>query len=143
MKNDTDASKGKRSHELPDMRLAQLFGFTADDLSANRGGFLTPHQAGGLPAWMYQWLPGAMQPKPQADCVRRVCGLLRFEQTLHQVHGGRLQLNFRKLQVVGNDLSFGISFEQSQGIRENVLYVVYFHRHSLAILSLEPVPACE
>lgn len=143
MKNTSDSSKNKTSYNLPDVRLAKLFRFTADDLSANRGGFLTPRQSGSLPLWMVRWLPNALKPKPKANNVQRVCGQLIFEQTLHQVHGGRMQLNFRKLQVVGTDLSFGITVEQAQAIQENTLYAVYFHQDSLALLSLERVKVCE
>ena len=133
------------SHALSDVRLARAFGFSADDLAANQSGFLSAKQAQRLPAWLQRpssWLSRWLPTRQKTSYVARVvsiCGQADVQQNLHEVHGGRYQISYRRLSLTGCDVSFRIDPAQVRAIESGARYRVYTEAGSTRILSLERV----
>lgn len=138
--------KRKREAEIPDYRLAKQFNFSANDLSANRAGYMTFAQEWGVPlwvrgrvGWMSDFLPYRQFSRSLRREVGEVCGKVQLSERLHEVSGGRFQVNFRKLLIEGSDLTFGVTSEQARSIVVGNRYVIYYEKNSKQLLSLERI----
>ena len=72
--------KNKGNSALPDVRLAKVFNFTSEDLTANRLGFITREQRWNVPwvlrpvtRYLFSFLPAR-----QRDSVSHICGKIRL-----------------------------------------------------------------
>ena len=138
--------KGRQS-PLPDYRLAKAFKFTSADLTTNRLGFMTRTQEWALPVWSesgIRWLQNNVLAKSglQRRTVLSICGKIEISEQLHDVHGGRFQIDFLYLKIVGTDARFKISQTQKVSLQNNATYRIYYQEPQ-RILSLEKVANCE
>ena len=140
----TPPSKNKRKtsrNAVPDRQLAQAFGFTMDDLSANRAGYLSLAQQWGIPLALRRtfgliadWLP--VSP---ALPVASVCGRVALERQQYLVmsfyHAETIEKH--KLMIADNQLVFHVTPQQYRLIAEGVPYWVYYTPADVVIMSLE------
>lgn len=136
------------TNSLPDYRLAKAFKFSFNDLASNRLGFMTRTQEWNLPMWAespVQWFETRLLAR--SGIIRRpvkyICGEIAFNDSLHDVHGGRFQIDFLALSIKNTDARFKISRAQKASLREGSVYKIYYEPDSQRILSLERIDRCE
>lgn len=130
------SEKPKRQHSLPNRQLARVFHFTAEDLAANRAGFITKAQEWGVPLWLRN-----------APFFRHITSNRRKIETLC----GKAKLQYKQLQISSlfhadivevyllniNGFEFRLKPEQYRIISEGIHYWVYYTAANKQILSLE------
>ena len=133
-------AKRKNQYTLPSRQLAKAFRFSAADLASNRAGFVTDAQRWNLPmfirwlGWVGEDLSYSSKNRPIAT---RICGKIKIQQKLHEVHGGRFQVQWRRLTVEGRDESFSLSQEQASLLSDGLVYHLYYDSRNGNLLSLE------
>lgn len=136
--------KQKHQHTLPNRQLAKIYGFSAADLSANQAGFMSLAQEWRIPLWArtsINWATQSRLMKLFSDKIRRraehLCGKIILEYQLHEVHGGRFQMNSYTLVVESYPQRFVITAEQYRVLSDAVHYHVYYDAEMGQILSLK------
>lgn len=133
--------KRKNQHTLPSRQLAQVFRFSASDLAANRAGFMSRAQEWGVPLWMrdrFGWVRDYLHFQPKRRRIaKHICGKIHIQQQLHEVHGGRFQIDWRSLTLAGHTERFPLSPAQYRLLSEGVTYHIYYDVQEGILLSLE------
>lgn len=145
-----DAKTKDASIALPNIRLAKAFKFTADDIAANRQGFLSYRQRGINPTLMrlLQLIRSQfrqnLKNKPITTPVKSVCGRAKLEHTVINRPGrGFVFHDYWTVTLGDSGAKFHISIEQKHILNERIPYRVYFRKDDpLRILSLERVEKC-
>ena len=128
--------KPKRQHSLPNRQLAKAFKFNAEDLAANRAGFITKAQEWDVPLWLRN-----------VPLFRHITSNRRKLETLC----GRAKLYYRQMQIGSlfhadivevylldiNGFEFRINQQHHRIISEGLVYWVYYIPEMKQILSLE------
>lgn len=135
------AEKQKRQHTLPNRQLARVFRFSADDLVANRAGYLTQAQAWSIPLWMrgifHQLSQFFAKNGKQRQGVGMLCGRVNLQYEQQQIqsifHSDIVEVYKLKL----NTMIFRITQDQYQAIGEGLVYRLYYAIDSKQIVSLE------
>lgn len=149
MSSDKHDNKTKRQHTLSSRRLAQVFRFSAADLSANRAGYMTRAQEWGIPLWMRS----TFSRLETSSLIKSLTFSRR--QKVDSCHG-RVRLfrelkeiwNLRRIDVYtvhymtvdGYDIRLPLTQEQHQQVQEGIAYDVYYLCHTSTryqVLSLE------
>lgn len=135
------AEKQKRQHSLPNRQLARAFTFSADDLVANRSGYLTQAQAWSIPLWMRgifqqmsDFLPFAQKQNKAVDII---CGraVLTYEQQQIESVFHTDFVEVYKLSI--NTMQFRLTPSQYRAIGEGLVYRLYYSAETGQIVSLE------
>lgn len=139
--------KYKKRRQPPDIRLAQAFHFTADDLAANRSGYLSRRQQG--------WLLFALQAMFARAARRLNAGKNTLKLGFHPVasHCGRAQVEHEiinrmtqrpifyevfRLRLEGQTVTFALTAQQHRALSDGIFYRVYYApRDPGRILSIE------
>jgi len=136
--------KRKRRPELPDRQIARAFGFSAEDLAANRSGFMSLAQQWDIPASWQRWLPWLALPlaamTSRREPVRELCGRahLHYRQTqTFAFHRIDLREHFAVSFGSNQDETFRLTARQYRALSEGVPYRVYCAPDERIILSLE------
>lgn len=142
------SEKTKRQHTLPNRQLAKAFAFSADDLAANRLGFISRAQAMSLPLWARANFNGVLEHSflrrllPTLKKLGKACGKISLEVPLHDVHGGRFQIASHVLSLKEANLRFRLTQAQYQVLKNGMSYQIYYEEEPLQILSLESINHC-
>jgi len=121
--------------------LALAFGFTMDDLSANRAGYLSLAQQWGIPLALRRTfgLIADRLPVGHALHVETVCGRAHLQRQQHEImsfyHAETIEQH--KLMLGDNPLVFHLTPQQYRLIAEGVLYRVYYTPADVVVMSLE------
>lgn len=135
------AEKQKRQHSLPNRQLAQAFSFSADDLVANRSGYLTQAQAWSIPLWMrgifQQMSDFSPFKQKQNKTVDMLCGraVLTYEQQQIESIFHSDFVEVYKLSI--NTMQFRLTPSQYRAIGEGLVYRLYYSLETQRIVSLE------
>lgn len=141
-------SSPMHANELPDRRLARVFGFTIEDLHANRAGFMSRGQRWRLSprgrdiVGRVMDLFGVRDKPKRKDSVpiAQTCGTLSLQVEIREVP------TFQRVEVLPlhsvtvEDLppqTFRITPEQYRTLSQGLPYRVYYEPDSRRILSLE------
>ena len=136
----------------PDQRLAQAFDFTADDLAANRAGFMAWGQAWGLGRIGQRWfrvmivLARTFGLQPRREDVLNFCGRARLQHIVKATNEPRASarpiVEHYTVYFASVELTFTLNAAQYRVLAENIPYRVYYVTQPLAILSIERVEKC-
>ena len=133
--------KRKNQHTLPNRQLARIFNFSAQDLAANRAGFMSRAQKWGIPLWIRRIFgnigTGFVLRKPRRSAVAHICGRAKLEYVQQQIHSHfhtDIQ-EYHYLHVA--DTRFLLNAQQHRAIGEGIVYHVYYAPQTRQILSLE------
>jgi hypothetical protein len=133
----------KITQDVPDRRLARAFGFTHNDLNANRAGYLSRGQIWGAPSWMRltlgwlgRWVPERIARRPR---VRIACGRARLAHERREIMGFfRVELvEYFALQFGESGLRFPLTREQYNVLTDGIYYQVYYADDNMHIHSIE------
>jgi len=128
--------KPKRQHSLPNRQLARAFNFSAEDLAANRAGFITWAQEWGIPLFL-RAAPFFGTIKSKRRKIETLCGKVRLEYKQFQIvslfHADIIEVFLLSI----NGVDFCIRPHQYHIISEGLLYRVYYSPDTKQILSLE------
>ena len=135
------AEKQKRQHSLPNRQLARAFAFSADDLVANRSGYLTQAQAWTIPLWMRGVFQRMIDLSPlktsQRKTVDMLCGRVELHYEQQQIqsvfHSDIVEVH----KLILNTMQFRISPVQYRAIDEGLVYRLYYSAETQKIVSLE------
>ncbi len=132
--------KQKRQHTLPNRQLAQVFRFSADDLVANRAGYLTQAQAWAIPLrmrGMFHRLSQLIDLYSKRKKVEMLCGRVNLQYEQQQIqsifHSDFVEVFKLKL----NTVEFRLTREQYHAIAEGVVYRLYYSVDNKQIVSIE------
>lgn len=144
-----DAHKRKRQHTLPNRQVAQAFTFSADDLAANRIGFMTRAQEWGVPLA----LRGIFSTIEQSRLIRLLtfsrrkqvdhcCGRIRLQRELREIWNSRRVdvYEIHRLMIGDYPIHFPLNRQQYQALTAGIPYHVYYLAHTASmyqVLSLE------
>lgn len=142
--------KHRKQPHLPDRQLAKVFNFTADDLEANRNGYLTWRQRNRSEDWLIllgQMLTQRLGGETLRDVEQRkntvdsVCGRIHVNYELKEIHSAR-HTDIRvtcTLLLADTEDGFYITREQYLLLvnRQNIQHRIYFLRETGVVLSIE------
>ena len=140
--------KRKNQHTLPNRQLARIFNFSAQDLAANRAGFMSWAQVWGIPLWVRRlssrlgsimtWRT-TRRPK-----VLHVCGKASLNYVQQEIHAP-FHSDIRELHFLFvDDTRFLLTPYQYRAIGEGIPYHIYYVPQSKRILSIErAIPGCD
>ena len=136
-------------NNLPDRRLAQAFWFTAEDLEANRAGFITWRQRdlidGAIDrAWRWLvrqlWFSSTAKKKKRRQ-VQTLCGRAHLQHYVVDRNPNQRSKDFYEyftLKLDSSEENFTLNRKQFDVLSEGVAYRVYYAPHdNQRILSIE------
>lgn len=134
-------AKRKNQHTLPNRQLARIFNFSAQDLSANRAGFISRAQEWGIPLWIRRIFgnigTGITLKAARRPTVAHICGRAKLDYVQQQIHS-HFHTDIRESHYLYiADIRFLLTAAQHRAIGEGMSYHVYFRPQSKHILSLE------
>lgn len=129
------SEKAKNQHSLPNRQVAKAFRFSADDLAANRAGFITKGQEWAIPLSLRAFF--SLRGRRQK--VDSICGRIHLKYEQYQIHS-LFHADFVEVYHVQlNETSFRITKGQYQTLHEGLHYRLYYKSDAKQILSLERV----
>ncbi|MDQ7025758.1 MAG: hypothetical protein Q9P44_09380 [Anaerolineae bacterium] len=133
--------KRKNHYTLPNRQLARIFNFSAQDLAANRAGFMSRAQEWGIPLWIRRVFGnigiGISAKAARRPTVAHICGRVKLDYVQRQTHS-HFHTDIREYHyLLIADMRFLLTATQHRAIGEGMTYRVYFMPQSKHILSLE------
>ncbi len=142
-----DAKKGQGQQNLPDTRLAKVFNFTAEDLAANRLGFITSDQQLNTPLWqrrLFTRLSTIFNFKfhKQRPEVGERCGRVELKHETRPIYDSMRRSITHMVDAYTlsiKDKHFKLSQAQYQAVTDRVFYQVYYDTSNNRVVALERV----
>jgi hypothetical protein len=134
------SDKRKNQHTLPNRQLARIFNFSAQDLAANRAGFMSQAQKWGVALWLRRLFnvgTDIASRKSRHPTIAHICGRAKLEYVQQHIHSHfhTDMQEFHYLHIA--DTRFLVNAQQHRAIGEGIRYRVYFVPETNQILSLE------
>lgn len=132
--------KHKKTKQPPDIRLAHAFHFTADDLSANRSGYLSRAQQGRLSVAAQRLVKRLFQRGGVGFReVLSICGRAHLEHDIiNRMTQRPVFYEVFRLKIDEQLINFPLTKPQYEALAEGIIYRIYTHpRAPERILSIE------
>ena len=130
------AMKAKHQHSLPNRQLARAFNFSAEDLAANRVGYITKAQEWGIPLW-FRDFPIIRSISSSRNKLETICGKAKLQYKQFQIsslfHADIVEVYLLNI----NNFEFRLKPQQYRIISEGLHYWIYYAPETKQILSLE------